>query len=113
MKRNDVLYVELPPPLGGTGHEQAGRRPAIAVQDELTALPTLLVLPLTSRLEALRFPFTLRIEPSSMNGLSMPSVALLFQMQVLDKRRIVRVIGELESEYVTRIDVAMRQMLQL
>jgi mRNA-degrading endonuclease toxin of MazEF toxin-antitoxin module len=61
---NDVVFVELPPPLGGVGHEQTGRRLAMAVQDELATLPTVLVVPLTSRLEALRFPFTLRIEPS-------------------------------------------------
>jgi hypothetical protein len=33
--------------------------------DELASLPTLSVLPLTSQPEALRFPFTLRIDPSS------------------------------------------------
>ncbi len=56
IKRNDIVFVELPPPLGGVGHEQTGRRPAIAIQDELAALPTILVIPLTSHLGALRFP---------------------------------------------------------
>jgi len=79
--RNDVLFVELPPPLGGAGHEQRGRRPAIALQDELSTLSTILVLPLTSRLEALRFPFTLRLEPSAANGLRLPSVLLLTPLQ--------------------------------
>jgi mRNA interferase MazF len=70
-------------------------------------------LPLTSQLEALRFPFTLRVEPSVTNGLSVPSVVLLFQMQVIDRRRIVRVIGRLESEYIAQMDATMRQMLKL
>jgi len=113
IRRNDVLFVELPPPLGGAGHEQRGRRPAIALQEELSTLPTILVLPLTSRLEALRFPFTLRLEPSATNGLRLPSVVLLFQMQVIDKRRIVRVIGRLEPEQIGQIDEIMRRMLKL
>jgi mRNA interferase MazF len=113
IQRNDVLFVELPPPLGGVGREQTGRRPAIAVQDELADLPTVLVLPLTSQLEALRFPFTLPIEPSVANGLSMRSVVLLFQMQVIDKRRVVRVIGKLEPERTNQLDVMMRGMLKL
>ena len=113
IKRNDILFIELPPPLGGAGHEQRGRRPAIALQDELPTLPTILVLPLTSRLEALRFPFTLRLEPSVTNGLRLPSVVLLFQMQVIDKRRIMRVIGRLEQKSIDQIDVVMRRMLRL
>jgi mRNA-degrading endonuclease toxin of MazEF toxin-antitoxin module len=75
IQRNDVLFVELPPPLGGAGREQTGRRPAIAVQDELTPLPTMLVLPVTSQLDARRFPFTLRVEPTTANGLTMPSMS--------------------------------------
>ncbi|MFH1969657.1 MAG: type II toxin-antitoxin system PemK/MazF family toxin [Verrucomicrobiota bacterium] len=113
IQRNDVLFVELPPPLGGAGREQTGRRPAIAVQDELTHLPTVLVLPVTSQLEARRFPFTLRVEPTTANGLTRPSIILLFQMQVIDKRRVVRVIGKLEPEYADQLDVMMRRMLKL
>lgn len=32
MKRNDIVMVDLPPPLGGAGREQAGRRPAVVAQ---------------------------------------------------------------------------------
>ena len=32
---------------------------------------------------------------------------------MIDKRRIVRIIGELEPEYVTHMDTTMRQMLAL
>jgi mRNA-degrading endonuclease toxin of MazEF toxin-antitoxin module len=83
--RNDLVTVELPPPLGGAGREQSGRRPALVLQDERPDLPTIVVAPLTSQLAALRFPYTLRIEPSSENGLSLPSMILLFQIQVVDR----------------------------
>ena len=113
MKRNDIVMVELPPPLGGAGREQAGRRPAVVVQDDTPGLPTLLVAPLTSQLAAQRFPHTLRIEPSFENGLSMSSVILLFQLQVMDRRRVLRVIGQLEEQYVMQFDSELRQMLKL
>jgi mRNA-degrading endonuclease toxin of MazEF toxin-antitoxin module len=95
MARGDVLQVELPPPLGGTGHEQAGRRPAIAVQSDSSALglPTLTIVPLTSNLEALRFPRTVRVEPSAKNGLALPSVMLVFQVRAIDRSRIRQTIG--------------------
>jgi mRNA interferase MazF len=69
--------------------------------------------PLNSQLAALRFPHTMRVEPSPENGLSMPSVILLFQLQVVDRRRLLRVIGALESHYVDRFDNELRSMLKL
>ncbi len=113
MKRNDIVMVELPPPSGGTGREQSGRRPAMVAQDDIPGLPTLLVVPFTSQLAALRFPHTLRVDPSPENGLSTPSVLLLFQLQVVDKRRILRVVGEMEPHYVGQFEFGMRQMLKL
>ena len=113
MKRNEIVMVELPPPLRGVGREQSGRRPAVVAQDDTPSLPTLLVAPLTSQLSALRFPHTLRVEPSPENGLNMPSVILLFQLQVVDKRRALRVVGELEQRYVEQFDFELRQMLKL
>lgn len=113
MKRNDVVMVQLPPPLGGVGREQSGRRPAIVVSDDSTGLPTIVVVPLTSQLAALHFPHTLRVEPSPDNGLSVPSVVLLFQLQVVDKRRVSRVVGELDQDHVALINSRLRSMLNL
>ena len=39
-------------------------------------------MPLTSKLATLRFPATVLIQPDAQNGLSVPSVALVFQMRV-------------------------------
>ena len=53
----DIHWVELP---DAGGREQAGRRPAIVMQDDIYAgsLPTTMVIPLSSSLAALRFPGT-------------------------------------------------------
>ena len=115
MARGDVLSVELPPPPAGGGHEQAGRRPAIAVQADIVGirLPTLMVVPLTSQMRATQFAFTIQVEPSRMNGLSRPSILLVFQLRVLDQGRIIGKLGQLERHYMDQMDTMLRQMLGL
>lgn len=113
MARGDVLQVDLPSPDGS--REQAGRRPAIAVQAdvEVVSTPTVMVVPLTSNLEALRFPFTIRVEPSATNGLIQQSVLLVFQLRAIDRNRITGTLGKLEQEYLEQLDAEMRRLLAL
>ncbi len=115
MARGDVLLVELQSPAGSAGHEQTGRRPAIAVQTDAASanLPTLIIVPLTGKLSALRFPHTIRVEPSNVNGLNQPSVLLAFQLRAIDRRRILETIGRLEQDYLDQLDAEMRHMLSL
>jgi mRNA-degrading endonuclease toxin of MazEF toxin-antitoxin module len=60
MNEGELYWVEFP---GGGGRAQAGRRPAIVVQDERASdrLPTGLVIRLTTQHEALRFPGTVLV----------------------------------------------------
>jgi mRNA interferase MazF len=109
MARGDVLLVNLP---GSDGREQSGRRPAVAVQTDLVGEPLLMVAPITSSLKALRFAFTVRVEPSPENGLTMPSVVMVFQMRAIDKARITRTIGQMSQADMARIDAAIWQMLK-
>jgi mRNA interferase MazF len=80
VKLGDLHWVEFP---GGAGRAQAGRRPAIVFQGALgiARLSTVLMIPLTSQIDALRFPGTILIEPDRLNGLRLPSVALIFQLR--------------------------------
>lgn|GEM_PF-5799360 len=70
----DLYWVELP---ARGGRAQAGRRPAIILQT-ISTLPTTLLVPLTSQLDALRFPGTILVEPDRENALRRPSVVLSF-----------------------------------
>lgn len=108
MARGDVLLVTLP---DSDGREQSGRRPVVAVQTDITGEPMLMVAPVTSNLAALRFAFSIRVEPSSTNGLTVPSVIMIFQMRAIDKARIVRKIGQLTATDLARIDMEIRNML--
>jgi mRNA interferase MazF len=109
MARGDVLLVSLPP---SDRREQSGRRPAVAVQTNLAGQPMLMVAPVTSNLAALRFAFSVRIEPSSDNGLTTPSVVMVFQMRAIDKGRIVRKLGRLSETDLTRVDAEIWRMLR-
>ena len=75
----EVRWVEL---AAKGGHAQKGRRPAVIVQDQKASarISTVLVVPLTSQLDALRFPGTVLVEADSENGLHRASVALVFQL---------------------------------
>ena len=109
MARGDVLLVSLPP---SDRREQSGRRPAVAVQTDQAGEPMLIVAPVTSNLAALRFSFTVRVEPSSENGFTLPSIIMVFQMRAIDKARIIRRIGRVSNEDVERIDAEIWRMLK-
>ncbi|MBE9257579.1 type II toxin-antitoxin system PemK/MazF family toxin [Dolichospermum sp. LEGE 00246] len=109
MARGDILLVGLPE---SDKREEKGNRPAIAVQTDIATSPMLMIVPVTSSLGALRFPFTVRIEPSERNGLTLPSVAMVFQLRAIDRKRIIQKIGELELQYLTQVDAEIWQMLK-
>ncbi len=87
MKAGDVFWVDLP---ARGGRAQLGRRPAIVLQtnEASSVLQTVLLIPMTTQLDALRFPGTLLVEPDPDNGLKRPSVALVFQLAAIDRRFI-------------------------
>lgn len=115
MARGDVLTIDFPAPIGHSGHEQVGYRPALVVQTTLTdaSLPTVMVVPMTANPAASRFPHTIQVDPSPKNGLSRPSVLLVFQLRAIDKRRLDKKIGRLEKHYMQQLDAEMRYLLEL
>ena len=112
MKIGDVYLVEIPA-IGG--HEQAGYRPAIIIQSEsrLEEMPTVLIIPLTSKTKATTFPFTLLIKPDQSNNLSSMSVALVFQLRAIDKRRLKQKLGSLKNSDVIKIKQLIKKMMLL
>ncbi len=114
MPRGDVLSVNLPQPVV-RGREQIGTRPAIAIQADLPGitLPTVMIIPLTSNRNALRFGFTVEILPSPQNGLAVASVAMCFQLRAIDNERVLGKLGTLEQGYLDRISQELVRMLGL
>jgi mRNA interferase MazF len=93
----DIHWVDLP---AANGREQRGRRPAVVVQadDYGGDLPVVLVVPLTTARAAMRFAGTTFIRPTAENGLPQASVALVFQLRAIDRRRIQDRIGTVSAE---------------
>lgn len=108
MKKGSVWIVEFP---SVNGHEQYGLRPAIIIADTTTNV--VIAIPCTANLQTLRFPFTLRIDPSKKNGLDAPTIALLLQLRALDRRRFVKKIGILEQNVISRINRLLKTFLEL
>ena len=90
-------WVDLP---AANGREQRGRRPAVVLQDDDYGgdLPVVLVAPLTTARAAMRFAETTLIYPTAENGLRQASVALVFQIRAIDRRRIQERIGTVNAE---------------
>ncbi len=114
MAVGDVHWVDFPP---RAGHAQAGHRPAIVVQGAVASarLPTILLVPLTTQLDALRVPGTVLVEPDIDNGLRRPSVALVFQLTAVDQRFLGQQLGSVSRSTMDALwcafdEIAERQM---
>lgn len=102
MQRGEIWRVRLP--FAG-GREQAGERPTLVIHaDALIApLPIVLCVPFTGEFAASRFPGTLLVQPDGRNGLTVPSVALVFQTRGIDKRRFLHRLGVLDNSTLDQI----------
>lgn len=98
MNRQEVWLVDLP---GAAGHEQSGARPALIVSKPVAN--TILIVPFTSNVKAARFEKTALVKPTKTNGLSVESIALCFQLRVVDAKRLQRKIGSLNETDYARI----------
>ena len=106
MKPGDIWIVHIP---DISSHEQSGTRPAVVVARVAKTIAT--VIPCTSNKAALRFPFTHRIEPTKKNGLTKPSVALVFHVRALDVCFFDKKIGTLEREILAAIRAQARKLI--
>lgn len=110
-KRGEIWLVDLGQPKDD--HEQAGRRPAIIVQtDDLSPLSTVVVIPLTSQTRRAGFQNTVLI-PAREAGQDHDSVALCHQIRAVDRRKLIHKIGELASERLSEMELAVMFVLGL
>lgn len=102
MKKGEVWRVRIPP---APGHAQTGERPAVILQADQfnSSLPTVLIVPFTSTAAAARFDGTLVVQPDHQNGLTMASVALVFQMRAVDQHNCLLRLGVLDEPTLDQI----------
>ena len=111
MKVGEIFWFDL---ASRGGREQAGRRPAIVMQNEKASavLSTVLVVPLTTQQAALRFPGTLIVDPDENNGLSHLSIAFVFQLTAVDTRAVWGRIGQISPEKVNEIRLSLAELMR-
>lgn len=112
MNFGDIYLVEIPT---SGGHEQQGIRPAIIVQpaENIEKVPTVLIVPFTTQIKASNFPFTFIVEPDSTNNLASTSVALVFQLRAIDKRRLKNRLGNLSPVDIQTLKQNLEKILKI
>lgn len=102
LNRGDVWLANLNPTQGS---EQAGIRPVIVFQNNVISQfsTTIITIPLTTNQRRSSLPICLLIKQGD-GGLSQDSVALCFQLRVLDKTRLIRKLGQLNSETIAKLE---------
>jgi len=112
--RGEIWLIDFSP---GRGSEQAGRRPALVVQNDAGnqshRYPNTIVLAMTTRGKPI--PFHVRIEPTEANGLDAISWVKCEQILTLSKSRLLgsRPIGRVTPEQLSQVEVAVKRSLQL
>ena len=111
LKRGDIILCDFNPVIGT---EQSGIRPAVIIQIDRAnaASPHTIVAPLTSRIRKSLLPSHVFV-PIGIANLTQDSVILCEQIRVIDKSRIIRVIGHLDREYIMQLNVALCTILGL
>ena len=92
-RRGDIYLANLNP---FRGSEQGGTRPVLVLQNDIGNYyaPTLIVAPITSRLQKL----------NQSGGLYRDSMVELEQIRTIDKSRVEYYIGKISRETMMRID---------
>ena len=86
----DVIYGELP---DNNGSVQTGYRPGIIIQNNIgnQFSPTLIAIPLTSKIKNLDQATHMLIEHNADNGLKVDSMLLAEQIATIDKKKIKKI----------------------
>ena len=109
-QRGDIFFTRFD---NATGSEQSGNRPAVVLQNDVGNFhsPTLIVATLTSKAAK---KYTQPTHCLLVNEfLSVPSIVQAEQIFTIDKSRVLKFLGHLTPEEMSRVDDAVRASLAL
>ncbi len=107
LRRGDLVTV------AAKGLYTGKPRPALVVQaDRLAQLASVTVCPLTGELIAAA-PLRVRIEPARLNNLRQPSDVMVDKLSAVPRDAVGDAFGRLTATEFSRVDVAMRLLLDL
>ena len=108
-RRGEIWMVNFNP---GWGSEQMGIRPALIIQNDTgnQYAATTIVAAITSAIKI--YPVTVYLPVKSV-GLSKDSMVNFAQLLTIDKSRLMKRIGVLPAELISRVDGAIRVSLEV
>lgn len=100
--RGQIIMADLPPVAGSV---QNGLRPCIVISNDKANKfsPNIIAIPLTSR-DKKYLPTHHKIEPTTTNGLKVPSTALAEQILTISKQCIRKIIGVVDDTQLENIN---------
>ena len=108
-KRGEVWLINWNP---ARGSEQAGRRPALIVQNDIgnEKAATTIVAAISSSVRI--YPMNVKIDPPE-GGLDHPSIVKTSQIMTVSKLRLEKMLGRLGVETMKAVDYAIKLSLDL
>ena len=107
IKRGEMYYADLNPVVGS---EQGGIRPVLVIQNDTgNKFSPTTIAAITSQ-DKNNMPTHVKIHTA---GLGKDSVVLLEQIRTIDKSRLSDYIGQLDSETMKQIDIAIEISLNV
>ena len=109
-RRGEIHLVEFDP---ARGHEIRKTRPAIIIQNDIgnRYSSVTIVAAITSAVSG--HPVSVAVVPTKTNGLSVPSSIHLGQIRSVDRARLVKRLGMVDSATMRKVDDALRISLGL
>lgn len=111
VKRGEIWLVNLDPTVG---HEIKKSRPGIIIQNDIgnKYSPMIIIAPITSQNIEKIYPIEVFLTKQNC-GLDKDSKVLLNHIRAVDKRRLIKKIGEADEEALEKIDEAIKISLGL
>lgn len=111
IRRGEIFLANLEPILGS---EQGGIRPVLIIQNDLgnQYSTTTIIAPITSSVMKKEYPTNVFIKKED-NAIKRDSTILLNQIKAIDKRRIIKKLGVLDSFTMNKVDRALKISLGL
>ena len=108
-RRGEIWLVNFNP---AKGSEQKGIRPALIIQNDVgnEVSPVTIVAAISSAIKA--YPVNVEIKPSE-SGLERDSVVKLNQIRTVDKKRLIRKLGEVSSSKMKAVNSSLMLSLVL
>jgi mRNA interferase MazF len=112
LRRGEIYLCSFDPTVG---HEIKKTRPALVIQNDVgnRYSPLTIVAAVTSSVSAVPYPVEVVIEPGPANGLTARSSIRLDQIRTVDRQRLIRPVGTVDSDIMARVDEAIKISLGL